>query len=148
MRRSSIGLPLRQSYSLHDGSGDVPFDDDAVFDGDEDPDAEEPESPIRASRRQQQTPRHRGHSNVVHDSDDENVPNARSKGKAKATNDDHDEGEVEEEIAQGIEDVDMQQEDEDDEVTPKKKPKEKKPRRKRALFEVPCKSPFAVQPSF
>jgi len=144
MRRSSIGLPLRQLYSPHDGGGDVPFDDDAIFDGD---DAEEFSSPIRASGRQQQTPRQRGHSNVVHDDDDddENLSKARSKGKAKATNDDRDGGEDEEEIAQGLEDVDMQQ-DEDDEVTPKKKPKEKKPRKKRASLEVPCKSPFAVRP--
>jgi hypothetical protein len=142
MRRSSIGLPLRQSYSPLDGGGDVPFDDDAVFD--EDVDAEEPDSPIRASGRQQQTPRQRGHSNIVHDDDDENLPNARSKGKAKAINDDRDGGGFEEEIVQGLEDVDMQQEDEEDEVTPKKKPKEKNPRKKRALLDAPCKSPFAV----
>jgi hypothetical protein len=123
----------------------VSFDDDGIFDQEED--VEDPESPIRASERQQQTPRRGNHSNMVHDSDNENVPRARSKGKAKATTDDHDGADIEEEIVQGLEDVDMQQ-DEDDEVTPKKRPKEKKPRKKRALLEVPCKSPLAVaQPS-
>jgi hypothetical protein len=146
MRRSSIGLPLRQSYSPHDGGSDVPFDDGGIFDQEED--VEDPESPFRASERQQQTPRRGNRFNVVQDSDNENVPRARSKGKAKATTDDHDGEDVEEEIVQGLEDVDMQQEDEDNEVTPKKRPKEKKPRKKRALLEVPCKSPLAVaQPS-
>jgi centromere protein C len=46
---------------------------------------------------------------------------------------------VEEEIAHGLQDVEMQQEDEDEdeEVTPKKKPTEKRPRKKRVLAEIP-----------
>lgn len=145
MRRSSIGLPLRPSYSPHAGGGGVSFNDDALLDGDDD--VEELESPRRASERQLQTPRRTNHSNTVQD-DDESPPKARSKGKEKATNHNHDEGDVEEEIVRGLEDVDMQQEDEDNEVTPKKKPTEKRPRKKRATPEVLRKSPFIVtQPS-
>ena len=116
------------------------FDDDADLAGSGDADAEEPESPIRASGHQQQTPRRGSHFNAVQDSDDENMSKARSKGKTKATNGDHD-GDVEEEIAQGLEDVDMQQVDDDEVVTPKKKPKEKRPRKKRTSLEDPCMSP-------
>jgi len=136
MRRSSIGLPLRPSYSPHNDGGDVPFDDDLLFDGDGD--AEELESPGRVFGQHQQTPRRPNRSNVVQDDEDEDVPRARFKGKAKATNGDHDRGGVEEEIAQGLDDVDMREEDENDEVTPKKKPKEKRPRKKRASAETPC----------
>ena len=115
----------------------MPFGDDLLFD--EDGDAEELESPSRVPGRQRQTPRRPNRSNVVQDDDDEDVPRARFKGKTKATNEDHDGGGVEEEIAQGLEDVDMREEDENDEVTPKKKPKEKRPRKKRVSAETPCK---------
>jgi len=138
MRRSSIGLPLRPSYSPHDDGGNVPFNDDDLFDGGGD--ADELESPGRVSDQQQQTPRRPNRSNVIQDDDDENLPQTRSKGKAKATNGNHDGEDIEEEFAQGLEDVDMREHDEDDEVTPTKKPKEKGPRRKRASAEMPCKS--------
>ncbi len=123
------------------------FDDDALFDSGGE--AEEPESPRRGSERQPQTPR-ASRVNVIQDGDDESVPRARSKGKEKATNQSRRgrDVEVEEEIAQGLEDVDMQQGDEDDEVTSKKKPTEKRSRKKRALPDVTCKSPFTLaQPS-
>lgn len=136
MRRSSIGLPLQPSYSPHDDGGDMQFNDDSLFE------AEELPSPGRVSDQQQQTPRRPNRSNVFQDDDDDDdeVPQARSKGKAKAMNGDHDGGSVEEEIAQGLEDVDMREVDESDEVTPKKKPKEKRPRKKRVSVEIPCKS--------
>ena len=142
MRRSSIGLPLRPSYSPHDDGDDVPFNDDSLFDGGDD--AEVLESPGRVSDQQQQTPRRPNRSNAVQDDDDEDVPRSRSKGKAKATYEDRDGGSIEDEIAQGLEDVDMREEDENNEVTPKKKPKEKRPRKKRASAEIPCNSsPFS-----
>lgn len=145
MRRSSIGLPLRPSYSPHDDGGDVPFNDDSLFDGGGDADVLE--SPGRVSDQQQQTPRRPNRSNVVQDDDDdddENLSKARSKGKAKATNGNHDGEDMEEDIAQGPEDVDMQ-DDKNDEVTPKKKPKEKRPRKKRASAEMPCKSSLFLE---
>jgi hypothetical protein len=114
------------------------FNDDSLFDGGDD--ADELESPGRVSDQQQQTPRRPNRSNVVQDDDDEDLPNTRSKGKAKAMNGNHDEEENEDEIAQGLEDVDMREDDENDEVAPKTKPKEKRPRNKRASVEMPCKS--------
>lgn len=111
------------------------FNDDSLFE------AGELASPGRVSDQQQQTPRRPNRFNVVQDDDDDDeVPQARSKGKAKATNGDHDGGSVEEEIAQGLEDVDMREVDENDEVTPKKKPKENRPRKKSVSVEIPCKS--------
>ena len=126
MRRSSIGLPLQPSNSPPDFDGDVPFDDDdGIFDEGGDP--EEPESPSSPSK-QPQTPRRVGKTN------------ARKENQGGE--------DVEEQITQGLEDVEMQQEDEDEEVTPKKKPAEKRPRRKRVLAEIPRKKPFAMpQPS-
>lgn len=117
LRRSSIGLPLRPSNSPLDVGSDVPpFDDGRFLDGDDDA---EPESPGRFSRQ-------------------------LLKGKAKVTNEDPDREGVGEEIAQGLEDIEMNQRDEDEEVTPKKIPTKKRPRKKRALPEIPCKSPFSL----
>jgi hypothetical protein len=137
MRRSSIGLPLQPSDSPPDLGGDVPFDDDRLFDGGAD--AEEPESPTTPSK-QPQTPRRRAApSNAVQDSEDTGTPKARSKSKAKERDEDHDGEEVE-----ALEDAEVPQEDEEKEATPVKKPKRS---RKRAV-EVLCKKPFAmVQPS-
>jgi hypothetical protein len=139
MRRSSIGLPLRPSNSPPDVGGDVPFDDDDRF-LDEDADLEELESP-RSPSKQLQTPRRVGTSNAVQDGEDPNTPMPRSKSKTNARKENQD---VEEEIAQGLQDVEMQQEDEDEEVTPEKKHTEKRSRRKRVLAEIPGKKLFAI----
>jgi hypothetical protein len=142
MRRSSIGLPFRLSNSPPDFGGDAPFDDDdGILDEDDDP--EEPESP--SPSKQPQTPRRVGTSNVFQDGEDPGRPKPRSKNARKENQDGED---VEEEIAQELQDVEMQQEDEDEEVTPKKKPTEKRPRKKRVLAEIHRKKPFAMpQPS-
>jgi hypothetical protein len=140
MRRSSIGLPLRPSNSPPDFGGDVPFDDD---DGvlDEGGDLEEPESPSGPSK-QPQTPRRAGTSNGLQNGEDSSRPRPRSKSKTNARQEDQDGEDVEEEIAQGLQDAEMQQEDEDEEVTPKKKLTEKRPRKKRVLAEIPRKKPL------
>ncbi len=144
MRRSSIGLPLRPSNSSPDLGGDAPFDDDdRIFDGGAD--TEEPES--RSPSKQQQTPRRGGTSNAVQDGEDPSTPNPRSKSKTNARKGNQEE-DFEEEIGQGLHDVEMQQEDEEEEPTPKKKPTEKRPWKKKVLVEIPCKKTFAmVQPS-
>lgn len=132
MRRSSIGLPLRSVDSSPDFGGDAPFDDDERnFDEGDDP--EEPEEPGSPSK-QLQTPRRAGTSNV-------------SKSKTNARKENQDREDVEEELVQGLQDVEMQQEDEDEDVTPKK-PTEKRARKKRVLAEIPRKELFAMlQPS-
>lgn len=134
MRRSSIGLPLRSSNSPPDFDGDVPFDvEDGILDEGGDP--EEPESPTSPSK-EPQTPRRVGTSNVFKDDEDPSKSNPRSKSKTNTRKEDQNREEAEEEIAQGIQDIEMQ-EDEDEEVTPKKKPTEKRPRKKRVLAEIP-----------
>jgi len=143
MRRSSIGLPLQLSNSPPDFDGDVPFDDD---DGilDEGGDPEESSSPSK----QPQTPRRVGNSNVFRDGEGSSRPMPRSKGKANARKENQGGEDVEDEMAQGLQDVEMQQEDEDEEITPTKKPAERRPRKKRVLAEVSRKKPFALpQPS-
>jgi hypothetical protein len=135
MRRSSIGHPLRSPHSP-DAGDEAPFDQDA--------DLEEPEPRSRLSR-QRETPR-RARLSI---SEDGSSPNARSKGKRKATegNDDAEGDNRGDEIAQGLDDVEMQQEDEDEEVTeppPKKKPAEKRPRKKKDSPVVPCKYSFIM----
>ena len=142
MRRSSIGLPLQLSNSPPDFDGDVPFDDDDDGILGEGGDPEEPESPSSPSK-QPQTPRRVGTSNAFQNGEDSSRPNPRSKGKASARKENQDREDVEEEIAQGLQDVEMRQEDEDEdeEVTPKK-PTEKRPRKKRVLAEIPRKKPF------
>jgi hypothetical protein len=140
MRRSSIGLPLRLSNSPPDFEGDVPFDDDGILDEGGDP--EGPESSSSPSK-QPQTPRRVGTSNGFQDVADSSRPKPRSKSKANASKENQDGEDVEEEIAQGLEDVEMQREDEDEEVTPKK-PTEKRPRKKRVLAEIPRKKSFAI----
>ncbi|KAH9005048.1 Mif2/CENP-C like-domain-containing protein [Lactarius hatsudake] len=139
MRRSSVGSPLHSSYVLPDLHDDEPFD---LGDGGEDVeiDAEMEDSGLRSrSSKQQAAARRANASNVVQsESDDENMPRAQSKGKARSVTQDED-NDVEEEISRGLVDVEMQQ-DEDEEVVeppPKKPPKEKKPRKKRALPDVP-----------
>jgi len=67
------------------------------------------------------------------------MPRSKSKRNARKENQD-----VEEEIAQGLQDVDVQQEDEDEEVTSKKKDTEKRSRRKRVLAEIPGRKLFAM----
>jgi hypothetical protein len=111
--------------------GDAPFDDDDM-NIDEGGDPEEPESP-RSPSKQPQTPRRIGTSNVLE-------PPPRSKNKTSARKENQDGGDAEEEIAQGLQEVEMQQEDEDEdeEVTPTKKPA-KRPRKKRVLAEIPRK---------
>jgi hypothetical protein len=143
MRRSSIGLPLRPSNSPPDFGGDAPFDDDdMILD-----EGGEPESPSSPSK-QPQTPRRVGTSNVFQDGEDSSRPKPRSRSKTDARKENQNGEDVEEEIAQGLQDVEMQQEDEDEEVTPTKKPTEKRPRKKRVLAEIPCTKPFAMpQPS-
>lgn len=139
MRRSSIGLPLRPSTSPPDFRGNVPFDDEnGILDEGDDP--EEPESPSGPSK-QPQTPRRVDASSVFQNGDDSSRPRPRSKSKANARQENQDGGDVEEEIDQGLQDVEMQQVDEDEEVTPKK-PAEKRPRKKRVLAEIPRKKPF------
>lgn len=138
MRRSSIGLPLRPSSSP-DFGGDAPFDDDDMI-LDEGGNPEEPEEP-RSPSKQPQTPRRVDTSNVLQDGEDTSRPKPRSKGKTKENQDG---GGVEDEISQGLQDVEMQQEDEDEEITPTKKPTEKRRRKKRVSAEMPCKRPFAT----
>ena len=144
MRRSSIGLP-RPSRSPSDIGSDVPFDDDddnGIFDGG---DADEPESPTRSPSKQQQTPRRVGLSNGVQDSEDVSMPEARSKGKAKTRDEDHDVEDVEEVNGRDLHDIEVQQDD-DEEATPKKKPTEK--RRRKRVLQNPRKRPFDMaQPS-
>ena len=136
MRRFSIGLPLRPSNSPPDFDGDVPFDDNGgIFDDGGDP--EEPSSPSKHP----QTPRRVGTSNVFQDGEDSSRPEPRLKSKTNARKENQDGEDVEEEIAQGLQDVEMQQEDGDEEVTPKK-PTEKRPRKKRVSVEIPRKKPF------
>ncbi len=141
MRRSSIGTPLH-SYVPPDLHDDEPFD---LGDGggDFEMDAEMEDSGLRSrSSKQQAAARRANASNVAQsESDEDNVPKAQSKGKARSMTQDEDDV-VEEEISRGLGDVEMlQDEDEEDaEPPPKKPPKEKKPRKKRALAEVPCKS--------
>jgi centromere protein C len=148
MRRSSIGLPLRPSNSPADfDDGDMPFDDDDMI-LDEGGHREESES-LKSPSKQPQTPRRVGTSNVFQDDEDPSGPNPRSKGKTNSRKENQGGEDVEEEIAQGLQDVEMQQENEDEEVTPKKKPTEKRPRKKRVLVEVPRKKPFAMpRPSY
>jgi len=143
MRRSSIGLPLRPSYS-QDGGDDMTFDD-AFFDGDGA--SEEPESPRRGFEQRQQTPRG-SHVNVIQDGDDESVLEAPSKGKEKATNENHDGGNVEKEISQGLENVDTQRRNEDDEATPKKKPTKKRSRKKRGLLQNDVGGCFGIRRTY
>ncbi|KAI0256597.1 Mif2/CENP-C like-domain-containing protein [Lactifluus subvellereus] len=130
--------PLRSSHVL-DASDEVPFDDGGGGGGlfDQDADMEEPEPRSRPSR-PPETPR-RTRLSI---SEDDSSPNARSKGKRKATegNDDAEGDNRVEEVAQGVDDVEMQQEDEDEEVTeppPKKKRAEKRPRKNKDLSAVP-----------
>jgi hypothetical protein len=140
MRRSSIGHPLRSSHAPPDASDDALFGDSGggggLFDGDIDMESPEPRSRLSG---QHETPRQ---ARLSH-SEDESSPNTRSKGKRKATREnDGGDNQVEEEIAQGPDDVEMQQEDEDEEVAEppsQKKPAEKRPRKKRELPVVPCK---------
>jgi centromere protein C len=142
MRRSSTGSPLHSlnfSPDLHD---DEPFDADDGG-GDIEMDAEMEYSGSRSkSSKQQATTRRANTSNVVqNESDDDDIPKAQSKGKARMETQEEDVV-VEEEISRGLSDVDMQQ-DEDEEVAeppPKKPPREKRPRKKGALPDVPCKS--------
>jgi hypothetical protein len=83
---------------------------------------------------------------VLQDSEGSSRPKPRSKNARKENQDGEN---VEEEITQGLQDVEMQQEDEDEEITPKKKPTEKRTRKKRVLAEIPRKKPFAIpQPSY
>ena len=135
MRRSSIGLPLRQSDSSPDLGGDAPFDDDDRF-FDQGGDPEGPESPTTPSK-QPQTPRRVGTSNVFRDGEDPSRSNPRSKNKTDARKENQDGEDVEEEIAPELQDVEMQQEDEDEEVAPKKKPK--RGGKKKVLAEIPRK---------
>jgi hypothetical protein len=141
MRRSSIGLPLRPSNSPPDFGGDVPFDDDDMIPEE----GGDPESP--SPSKQPQTPRRVGTSNVFQDGEDPSTPRVRSKNKADARKENLDGEDVEDEIGQGLQDVEMQQEDEDEEVTPTKEPT-KRARKKKVLAEIPRKKPFATpQPS-
>ncbi|KAI0277716.1 Mif2/CENP-C like-domain-containing protein [Russula aff. rugulosa BPL654] len=124
--------PLRPSNSPPDFGGDAPFDDDdMILD-----EGGEPESPSSPSK-QPQTPRRVGTSNVFQDGEDSSRPKPRSRSKTDARKENQNGEDVEEEIAQGLQDVEMQQEDEDEEVTPTKKPTEKRPRKKRVLAEIP-----------
>ena len=131
MRRSSIGISLQPSPP--GAGGDVPSDDD-IFDGGAD--EEEPESP--SPSKQQQTSRRIGASNAVQDGEDVSTPKARSKGKAKARDENHDGKDNDEDAGRDLNDAEMQQEDE--EPTPKKKPTGKRPRKK--AVEFPCKRPL------
>ena len=139
MRRASIGSPLHSlddSPDLHD---DEPFDaDDGGGDIEMDAEMEYSGSRSKSSKQQATTRRANG---VQIESDDDNIPRAQSKGKARMETQEEDDV-VEEEISRGLSDVDMQQ-DEDEEVAeppPKKPPREKRPRKKGALPDVPCKS--------
>lgn len=138
MRRSSIGLPPRPSTSPPFFRGDVPFDDDDMI-LDEGGDPESPRSPSKLP----QTPRRVGTSSVFQDGEDSGRLNLRSKSEMGARNGDQGE-DVEDEIAQGVQDVEMQQEDGHEEVTPTKDPAEKRKRKKKVLAEIPRKNPFAM----
>jgi centromere protein C len=122
----------------------MPFDDGGGDGGlyDEDAEMESPE-PRRRLSRQHETPRRA----TLLGSEDESSPNTRSKGKRRAmpVNDDGGDDQVEDEIAQGLDDAEMQQEDEDEEVAeppPKKKKAAEKRPRKKELPVVPCKCSF------
>ncbi|KAI0306664.1 Mif2/CENP-C like-domain-containing protein [Multifurca ochricompacta] len=139
MRRASIGSPLRSPRappdigiypSIDDGGGGVLSESDA--------DIEEPEPPSKRSR-YQKTPRRASFSIISQDSDGENLPSPRSKGKREVTRkNQREEGddEVEKEIAQGLDDIEMDQVEEITEPPPKKKPAEKRPP-KRAMPAMP-----------
>jgi hypothetical protein len=123
----------------------VPFDDDDDMIPDDG--GGDPESPTSPSK-QPQTPRRVGTSNVFQDGEDPSTPTPRSKYKTDARKGNLDGEDEEDEIAQGLQDVEMQQEDEDEEVTPTKKPTEKRTRKKKVLAEIPRKKRFAMpQPS-
>ncbi|KAI0273529.1 Mif2/CENP-C like-domain-containing protein [Gloeopeniophorella convolvens] len=143
-RRSSLGLP--NSYAP-DPEDDMPFDDGGGGDlFEEDMDIEESESRSKFSVRQA-TPRRPGPPNIDEDEseaeEEEAASRSRLKGKAKATDEvveEEDDNAVEEEIANGLDDVDMQPVDEEEEAEeppPKKKAPEKKPRQKRKIAAVP-----------
>ena len=120
----------------------MPFDDDdMVLD-----EGGEPESP--SPSKQRQTVQRAGASNSFQDGEDPSRPKSRSKSTTNARKENQGGDDVEEEITEGLQDVEMQQEDEDEDVTPTKKPTEKRPRKKRVLTEIPRKKPFATsQPS-
>jgi centromere protein C len=146
LRRSSIAHPLRSSHAPLDTSDDVHFDDGGGGGGlyDEHAEMESPEPRSRLSR-QHETPRRA----TLLGSEDESSPNTRSKGKRRAmqVNDEGGDNQVEDEIAQGLDDAEMQQEDEDEEVAeppPKKKKAAEKRPRKRELPVVPCRGSFAM----